>query len=89
VLHLYRRHQAPCKSRNPYHKKCCFMWARGIVEGAAVPHSLETRSWEHAEQLKREIEFGKRAEPVGIDFARTHSSPSKPPGPFPRQRSAS
>ncbi len=70
MLHLYRRHQPPCKSKNPYHKKCaCPMWARGIVEGVAVRHSLKTRSWEHAEQLKRDTEFGKRAEPVEINFA--------------------
>ena len=45
------------------------MWARGIVEGVAVRHSLKTRSWEQAEQLKRDIEFGKHAEPVEINFA--------------------
>jgi len=45
------------------------MWARGVVEGVAVRRSLKTRSWEHAEQLKREVEFGKRAEPVEINFA--------------------
>jgi len=45
------------------------MWARGILDGVAVRRALKTRSWEHAEELKREAEQGKRTEPVTIDFA--------------------
>ena len=70
MLHLYRRHQSPCKATNPYHKKCsCPMWGRGIVEGVPVRQSLKTRSWEKAEQTKREMEDGKAVDPPSIEFA--------------------
>jgi len=49
-------------------KQCrCPLWATGTLEGAPYRKSLKTRSFERAEQLKREIENGTKPEqPKGI-----------------------
>ena len=39
------------------------MWCEGTVEGVYRRHSLKTRSWERAEELKRAIEDGERDAP--------------------------
>ncbi len=45
-------------------KQCrCPLWATGTLEGAPYRKSLKTRSFERAEQLKREIENGNKPEP--------------------------
>jgi hypothetical protein len=45
----------------------CPLWVTGNLEGAPYRKSLKTRSFERAEQLKREIENGTKAEqPKGI-----------------------
>jgi integrase len=36
------------------------MWCEGTVEGRYERHSLKTRSWERAEEIKRDIEAGKK-----------------------------
>jgi integrase len=44
-------------------KQCrCPLWATGTLEGAPYRKSLKTRSFERAEQLKREIENGNKPE---------------------------
>jgi integrase/recombinase XerD len=59
---LYRRHRADCPHvEDRYYRKCrCAMWCEGTLEGKYERHSLKTRSWERAEQLKREAEDGKK-----------------------------
>jgi integrase/recombinase XerD len=59
MLTLYRRHTKDCASTDRYYKRCkCPMWAEGTVEGKYLRSSLKTRSWERAEELKREMERG-------------------------------
>jgi len=62
MLTLWRRHRSECRHKaDRYFRKCkCAMWCEGTVEGAYRRESLKTRSWERAEELKREIEDGKK-----------------------------
>jgi integrase/recombinase XerD len=64
MLSLYRRHKTGCKSSDDRaSRKCrCAVWCDGTVEGRHVRRSLKTRSWERAEQIKREIENGTEPE---------------------------
>jgi integrase/recombinase XerD len=69
VLSIYRRHRTECKHADDrMSKQCrCPLWATGTHEGAPYRKSLKTRSFERAEQLKREIENGKKSQkPKGI-----------------------
>jgi len=45
------------------------MWARGVLNGSPIRESLKTRSWTKAKELADEMEEGKAAEPVTMDFA--------------------
>jgi integrase len=46
------------------------MWCEGTLEGEYTRHSLKTRSWERAAELKREAEDGKKPEqPKGISIS--------------------
>jgi integrase/recombinase XerD len=58
MLTLYRRHRKTCKSAaDRYYRKCrCAVWSEGTVEGTYLRQSLKTRSWERAEELKRDLE---------------------------------
>jgi integrase len=69
VLSIYRRHRLKCKhAEDRISKQCrCPLWATGTLEGNPYRRSLKTRSFERAEQLKREIENGNKPEqPQGI-----------------------
>lgn len=58
MLTLYRRHSALCPHLEDRHfRKCkCAIWCEGTIEGNYRRESLKTRSWERAEQLKRDME---------------------------------
>jgi integrase/recombinase XerD len=62
VLSIYRRHREKCKfADDRISKQCrCPLWATGTLEGQHYRKSLKTRSFERAEQLKRNIENGKQ-----------------------------
>lgn len=64
MLSIYRRHRTKCKyADNRTSKQCrCPLWATGTLEGRHFRRSLKTRSFERAEQLKREIENGTKAD---------------------------
>jgi integrase/recombinase XerD len=61
MLTLWRRHKETCPhATDRYFRKCkCAMWCEGTVEGKYLRKSLKTRSWERADELKRDIEDGK------------------------------
>ncbi len=65
MLTLYRRHRKECPySDDRYHRRCtCTVWAQGTIEGTPIRESLKTRSWERAEQIKRDREAGRSAKP--------------------------
>lgn len=72
MLTLYRRHRANCPhAEDRYYRKCrCAMWCEGTLEGEYTRHSLKTRSWERAAEIKRETEDGKKPEqPKGISIS--------------------
>src|ERR1019366_10105502 len=62
VLSIYRRHRARCKfADDRISKKCrCTLWATGTLDGQPYRKSLKTRSFDRAEETKREIENGSR-----------------------------
>jgi integrase/recombinase XerD len=62
VLSIYRRHRLKCKhTEDRISKQCrCPLWATGTIESKPYRRSLKTRSFERAEQLKREIENGSK-----------------------------
>jgi integrase len=64
VLSIYRRHRTKCKHADDrMSKQCrCPLWATGTLEGVPYRKSLKTRSFDRAEQLKREIENGNKPE---------------------------
>ncbi len=79
MLTLYRRHLKRCsKAGDRYWKRCtCPMWVEGTVNGAYIRRSLQTASWERAQNLAQEIESAddpkaspaKKEEPVTIKQA--------------------
>jgi integrase len=54
-LFVYTRHTADCaKNSDRFWKRChCPKWIRGVLDGAAVRESADTRSWEKAEERRR------------------------------------
>ena len=79
MLTLYRRHLKRCsKTDDRYWKRCsCPMWVEGTVNGSYIRRSLQTASWERAQNLAREIESAdnpkavpaKKEDPVSIKQA--------------------
>ena len=79
MLTLYRRHLKRCsKTDDRYWKRCsCPMWVEGTVNGTYIRRSLQTASWERAQNLAHEIESAddpkaapeKKEEPVTIKQA--------------------
>src|ERR1700756_3312834 len=59
MLSVYSRHYAPCPSDDINYKRCrCPKWINGIPgsDGTFIRRSAKTRSWEKAEEFKRELE---------------------------------
>jgi integrase/recombinase XerD len=79
MLTLYRRHLKRCsKTDDRYWKRCsCPMWVEGTVSGSYIRRSLQTASWERAQNLAHEIETAddpkaapaKKEQPVTIQLA--------------------
>lgn len=71
MLSIYRRHKPKCKyADNRTSKQCrCPLWATGTLEGNIFRRSLKTRSFERAEQIKRNIEDGNQPKGKGISVA--------------------
>ncbi len=62
MLTVYRRHRANCPNaadRYVKRDRCC-LWVEGTVEGRYIRRTLKTRSWERADELKRELESGSK-----------------------------
>jgi integrase len=64
VLSIYRRHREKCKfADDRISKQCrCALWATGTLDGKPYRRSLKTRSFEKAEQKKRQLEDAKHPE---------------------------
>lgn len=58
MLTLYRRHLKRCsKAGDRYWKRCsCPMWVEGTINSSYIRRSLQTASWERAQNLAHEIE---------------------------------
>ncbi len=74
MLSVYTRHSQDCPKRDDINwKRCrCSKWINGTLEGKFIRKSAKTRSWEKADELKREweeVESTEKAEPVAIDAA--------------------
>jgi len=57
-LFVYTRHTSDCpKKSDRFWKRChCPKWVRGILNGSPVRETARTRSWEKAEDKRRQIE---------------------------------
>lgn len=79
MLTLYLRHLKRCsKTEDRYWKRCsCPMWMEGTVNGSYIRRSLQTASWERAQNLAHQIEAAddpkaaptKKEQPVTIQQA--------------------
>lgn len=74
MLSVYARHSNDCSKKDDINwKRCrCPKWINGTLDGQLVRKIAKTRSWEKAEDLKREWEEAaspKKIEPVIIDAA--------------------
>jgi len=59
MLSVYSRHYPPCTSDDINYKRCrCPKWVNGLLGSAGpfIRRSAKTRSWEKAEEFKRELE---------------------------------
>jgi integrase/recombinase XerD len=58
MLSVYTRHSADCpRSDDGTWKRCkCPKWVWGTLNGEFVRRSAKTRSWEHAEEFRRNLE---------------------------------
>jgi integrase/recombinase XerD len=59
MLSVYSRHYPPCTSDDLNYKRCrCPKWINGVLgaDGPFIRRSAKTRSWEKAEEFKRELE---------------------------------
>jgi integrase/recombinase XerD len=59
MLSVYSRHYPPCSSDDINYKRCrCPKWINGVVgpDGPFIRRSARTRSWEKAEEFKRQLE---------------------------------
>ena len=79
MLSVYSRHYPPCSSTDINYRRCrCPKWVNGVVgpEGPFIRRSAKTRSWEKAEEFKRQLEGGLAAKQTG-GLERTVSKPEK------------
>ncbi len=76
MLTIYRRHSEDCpQASDRISRKCrCPLWATGTLEGKPYRKTLKTRSWERAEQLKREVENGKKPKAEPLTFRKASES---------------
>ena len=59
MLSVYSRHYPPCTSDDINYKRCrCPKWINGLLgpDGPFIRRSAKTRSWEKAEEFKRELQ---------------------------------
>ncbi len=74
VLSVYARHSEDCPKKDDINwKRCrCPKWINGTLNGQFIRKSAKTRSWEKAEDMKRDWEQAaspKKPEPVTIEEA--------------------
>ncbi|HTU48514.1 MAG TPA: site-specific integrase [Bryobacteraceae bacterium] len=74
MLSVYTRHSAGCARKDDIHwKRCrCPKWINGLLNGQFIRKSAKTRSWERAEDTKRQWEVADnphKHEPARIDDA--------------------
>src|SRR6201998_3470337 len=68
MLSVYSRHYPPCTSDDINYKRCrCPKWINGVLgsDGPFLRRSAKTRSWEKAEEFKRELEAEYEAKQYG------------------------
>ena len=72
MLSVYSRHYPPCPSSDLNHKRCrCPKWINGLLgsDGLFIRRSAKTRSWEKAEDFKRQMEEEYEAKERGLEAA--------------------
>jgi integrase len=74
MLSVYARHANDCPKKDDLNwKRCrCPKWINGTLKSQFIRKTAKTRSWEKAEELKRqweEAESPKKAEPTSIEAA--------------------
>jgi integrase/recombinase XerD len=72
MLSVYSRHYPPCPSSDINYKRCrCPKWINGLLgsDGPFIRRSAKTRSWEKAEDFKRELEEEYESKAKGLEEA--------------------
>ena len=68
MLSVYTRHSADCPrvSDSAWRRCKCPKWIWGTLQGEFLRRSAKTRSWEHAEEFRRELEGATAASPSPV-----------------------
>src|SRR3984885_12214000 len=71
MLSVYSRHYPPCSDDINYKRCRCPKWINGILgsDGPFIRRSAKTRSWEKAEDFKRELVEEYEAKQQGLQEA--------------------
>ena len=59
MLTIYRRHVKKCdhRSEGRKYRRCpCPIWVDGFLRGKEIRNTLETRNWERAQDIVRQME---------------------------------
>ena len=76
ALFVYARHISDCpKKSDRFWKRCrCPKWIRGVLSGSTIRQTADTRSWEKAEDKRRQLEEEAEQHAAAI---RTGEAPSR------------
>ena len=76
ALFVYARHISDCpKKSDRFWKRCrCPKWIRGVLSGSTIRQTADTRSWEKAEDKRRQLEEEAEQRAAAI---RTGEAPSR------------
>ena len=76
ALFVYARHTSDCpKKSDRFWKRCrCPKWIRGLLNGSTIRQTADTRSWEKAEDKRRQLEEEAEQRAAAI---RTGEAPSR------------
>jgi len=70
MLQIYKRHIKSCPQTARHYRRCeCPYWVEGSTEGVYRRESLQTKSYERATELVREMEAGKNGKRVLVKDA--------------------
>ena len=80
ALFVYARHTSDCpKKSDRFWKRCrCPKWIRGVLDGSTIRQTADTRSWEKAEDKRRQLEEEAEQRAAAIRDGEAPSRTSEP-----------